>query len=80
MFSMNRSNLTSPQKYDRAQSQQRFVSHSIWPNLDNPHVAREGYGHRYGWLNAMNPNIKIVVSLVNEIKLYLDSNEASLKD
>ena len=43
-------------------------------------MAREGYGHRYGWLNAMNPNIKIVVSLVNEIKLYLDSNEASLKD
>lgn len=40
----------------------------------------EGYGHRRGWSNAMNQNIKILVNHVNEIKLYLDSNEALLKD
>ena len=45
-----------------------------------PAVVEEGYGHRCGWSYAMNQKVKILVSHVNEIKLYLCSNEASLKD
>lgn len=45
---------------------------------NNPGVAREGYGDRCDWSNAINQNLKILANHVNEI--YLDGNEASLKD
>lgn len=43
-------------------------------------MVEEGYGHGCGWSNAMNQNVKILVSHINGIKLYLDRNEAPLKD